>query len=315
MNYTLHQLQIFVKIAECKSITQAAIQLHMTQPAVSIQLKNLQNQFDVPLTEVIGRQLFITEFGKEILIQAERIIQEMQAIQYKTMAYKGMLAGKLKISCVSTGKYIIPYFLTTFLKRHPEIELVLDVTNRCEVIDSLGANETDFGLVSILPDKLAVENLELMQNRLFLVGNRDRIFHKKMNNKTLLNELPIIIREKGSGTRLVMERFILENQLPVNMKMELTSNEAVKQAVIAGLGYSVMPLIGLKNELANHSLQIIPMKDFPITSTWNLVWLSNKRLSPVAEAFINFIVEEKQHIIEQSFSWYNQFEQLGKAIY
>lgn len=308
MNYTLHQLQIFVKIAECRSITQAAIQLHMTQPAVSIQLKNFQNQFDVPLTEVIGRQLYITEFGKEILIQAERIIQEMQAIQYKTMAYKGMLAGKLKISSVSTGKYIIPYFLVGFLKNYPEIELVLDVTNRSEVIDSLASNEVDFGLVSILPDKLQVENVELMQNRLFLVGNQDRIFQEITYDKLLLNELPIIFREKGSGTRLVMERYILENQLPVNMKMELTSNEAVKQAVIAGLGYSVMPLIGLKNELASQTLQIIPMKDFPITSTWNLVWLSNKRKSPVAEAFLNYILQEKKHIIEQSFSWYDQFE-------
>lgn len=308
MNYTLHQLQIFVKIAECKSITQAAIQLHMTQPAVSIQLKNFQNQFDVPLTEVVGRQLYITDFGKEILVQAERIIAEMQAIQYKTMAYKGMLAGKLKISAVSTGKYIIPYFLTDFLKLHPEIELVLDVTNRSEVIDSLGQNETDFGLVSILPDKLQVENVELMQNKLFLVGNQERSFTKKKYDKTLLNELPIIFREKGSGTRLVMERFILENELPVNLKMELKSNEAVKQAVIAGLGYSVMPLIGLKNELANQSLQIIPMKDLPITSTWNLVWLSSKRKSPVAEAFLTYIQQEKQRIIEHSFSWYDQFE-------
>lgn len=308
MNYTLHQLQIFVKIAECKSITQAAIQLHMTQPAVSIQLKNFQNQFDVPLTEVVGRQLYITDFGKEILVQAERIIAEMQAIQYKTMAYKGMLAGKLSISAVSTGKYIIPYFLTDFLKLHPEIELVLDVTNRSEVIDSLTKNETDFGLVSILPDKLVVENVELMQNKLFLVGNQERSFLQKKYDKTLLNELPIIFREKGSGTRLVMERFILENELPVNLKMELKSNEAVKQAVIAGLGYSVMPLIGLKNELANQSLQIIPMKDLPITSTWNLVWLSSKRKSPVAEAFLAYIQQEKQRIIEHSFSWYDQFE-------
>ena len=308
MNYTLHQLQIFAKIAECRSITQAAIQLHMTQPAVSIQLKNFQNQFDVPLTEVIGRQLYITDFGKEILSQAERIIEEMHAIQYKTMAYKGILAGKLKISSVSTGKYIIPYFLTGFLKQHPEIELVLDVTNRSEVIDSLAANETDFGLVSILPDKLQVENVELMQNRLYLVGNQDRVFQNSTDNKLLLNELPIIFREKGSGTRLAMERYLLENQLPVNMKMELTSNEAVKQAVIAGLGYSVMPLIGLKNELANQTLQIIPMKDFPITSTWNLVWLSDKRKSPVAEAFLDYILQEKMHIIEQSFSWYDEFE-------
>lgn len=308
MNYTLHQLQIFVKIAECKSITQAAIQLHMTQPAVSIQLKNFQNQFDVPLTEVIGRQLYVTDFGHEILIQAERIIEEMQVIQHKTMAYKGMLAGKLKISSVSTGKYIIPFFLTDFLRLHPGIELVLDVTNRSEVIDSLASNSADFGLVSILPDRLEVESMELMPNRLFLVGNKERMFTESGYDSSLLNELPIIFREKGSATRMVMERYLLENNLSVNLKMELRSNEAVKQAVIAGLGYSVMPLIGLRLELAEQVLQIIPMKDLPITSTWNLVSLSNKRKSPVAEAFLAYMEQEKHRIVQQSFDWYNLFQ-------
>lgn len=308
MNYTLHQLQIFVKIAECKSITQAAIQLHMTQPAVSIQLKNFQNQFDVPLTEVIGRQLYVTDFGQEILIQAERIIEEMRVIQHKTMAYKGMLAGKLKISSVSTGKYIIPYFLTDFLRLHPGIELVLDVTNRSEVMDSLANNSTDFGLVSVLPDRLEVESLELMPNRLFLVGNKERMFTESVYDSSLLKELPIIFREKGSATRMAMERYLMENNLSVNLKMELRSNEAVKQAVIAGLGFSVMPLIGLRLELAEQVLQIIPMKDLPITSTWNLVSLSNKRKSPVAEAFLAYVEQEKQRIIQQSFDWYNLFQ-------
>jgi DNA-binding transcriptional LysR family regulator len=231
----------------------------------------------------------------------------MEAIQYKTMAYKGMLTGRLKISCVSTGKYIIPYFLSDFMKMQPAIDLELDVTNRSEVLDSLANNETDFGLVSILPDNLKVNSIELMQNKLFVVGNRDRAFKKKAYTRDLLNELPMIVREKGSATRLVMERFINEFDLPVNLKMELRSNEAVKQALVAGLGYSIMPLIGIKNELGNGSLQIIPMKDFPIISTWNLVWLSAKKLSPVAEAFLEFMESGKQRIIEEKFGWYDEF--------
>jgi LysR family transcriptional regulator, low CO2-responsive transcriptional regulator len=307
MNYTLHQLQVFSMVARLQSITKAAHRLHMTQPAVSIQLKNFQNQFDVPLTEVIGRQLYVTDFGKEILVLADRIIEEMQAIQYKTLAYKGILTGRLKISCVSTGKYIIPYFLSDFMKLQPGIDLELDVTNRSEVLGSLANNETDFGLVSILPDNLQVNNIELMQNKLFVVGNKERAFGDSMYDSDLLNELPIIFREKGSGTRMVMERFIDKNSLPVNLKMELRSNEAVKQAVVAGLGYSIMPLIGIKNELGNDTLQIIPMKDFPITSTWNLVWLSSKKLSPVAEAFLQFMEQEKEHIIADKFGWYDDF--------
>jgi DNA-binding transcriptional LysR family regulator len=309
MNYTIHQLQIFVRVADCKSITRAAAELHMTQPAVSIQLKNLQDQFDVPLTEVIGRQLYITDFGEEILVLARRIIDEMQAIQHKTMEYKGHLTGRLKLSCVSTGKYIIPYFLSDFLKAQPGVELRMDVTNRGRVLESLGNNEVDFGLVSVLPEKLAIDKVELMQNRLYVVGNMERTFAAGEYPKSLLSELPVIFREEGSGTRMVMERFLFSNNIPVNKTMELTSNEAVKQAVIAGLGYSVMPLIGIKNELNSGLLQIIPMEDFPITSTWNLIWLSAKRKSPVAEAFLEYIALEKAAIMQRTFGWYDQYLQ------
>ena len=120
MQYTLNQLQIFLKISQTNSITKAAEELFLTQPAVSIQLKNFQNQFQIPLTEVVGRQLFITDFGKEIAAAAENIINEVYAINYKTLAYKGQLSGRLKISIVSTGKYIMPYFLSGFLKQNPD---------------------------------------------------------------------------------------------------------------------------------------------------------------------------------------------------
>jgi DNA-binding transcriptional LysR family regulator len=172
MQYTLNQLQIFLKISQTKSITKAAEELFLTQPAVSIQLKNFQNQFQIPLTEVVGRQLFITDFGKEIANAAENILNEVYAINYKTLAYKGQLSGRLKISIVSTGKYIMPYFLSGFLKLNPEIELLLDVTNKSKVIESLENNEVDFSLVSVLPEKLAIDKVELMQNKLFLIGNQ-----------------------------------------------------------------------------------------------------------------------------------------------
>ncbi len=110
MNYTLHQLQVFLKVTQTQSITKASEELHLTQPAVSIQLRNFQEQFDIPLTEVVGRKLFITDFGKEIAIAAERILNEVNAINFKTLAYKGQLTGRLKLSVVSTGKYVIPYF-------------------------------------------------------------------------------------------------------------------------------------------------------------------------------------------------------------
>ncbi len=307
MNYTLHQLQVFLKVTQTQSITKASEELHLTQPAVSIQLRNFQDQFDIPLTEVVGRKLFITDFGKEIAIAAERILNEVNAINFKTLAYKGQLTGRLKLSVVSTGKYIIPYFLTDFLKQHKGIELILDVTNKAKVLESLENNEVDFSLVSVLPDNLQIEKEELMLNKLFLVGNKQEVYLNNNYEKDILENLPMIYREQGSGTRRIMEKFIEENHLPIQKKMELTSNEAVKQAVVAGLGYSIMPLIGLKNELLNNDLQIIPVKGFPIISTWHLIWVKGKNFSPVAQALLNYIRQEKDRIIAEKFRWFEQY--------
>ncbi len=133
-------------------------------------------------------------------------------------------------------------------------------------------------------------------------------FNNKPYDKSILSELPFIYREQGSGTRYVIERFIERNHLKVKMKMELTSNEAVKQAVIAGLGYSIMPLIGIRSELSNGDLQIIPVKDFPIKSIWHLIWLKNKRFSPVAYQFLNYIKSEKHKIIKERFEWFEMYK-------
>lgn len=307
MNYTLNQLRIFLKVVQYRSITKAAEELHLTQPAVSIQLKNFQNQFDIPLLEVINKKIFITDFGSEIAVVADKILQEVHKIEYKTLAHKGKLPGKLKMSVVSTGKYIIPYFLSDFMRRNEGVELLLDVTNKAKVIESLENNEVDFSLVSVLPDHLSLNKVELMKNKLYVVGNRDESFDKKLYGKEIFESIPLIYREEGSGTRLVMERYINKNKLPVRKKMELTSNEAVKQAVIAGLGYSIMPLIGIKNELLDGELQIIPVKGFPIQSNWYLIWLKNKKLSPIAEAFFDYVNLEKQNIIRDKFHWFEKY--------
>ena len=307
MNFTLNQLLVFSKIAKTQSVTKAAEELHLTQPAVSIQLKNFQNQFDIPLTEVLGRKIFITDFGKEIAEAAETILTQVYAINYKTQAHKGELTGCLKISVVSTGKYVIPYFLADFIKTHEGIELVLDVTNKMKVLESVKKNEVDFALVSVLPEKMQIEKLELMQNKLFLVSNTKQKFSKKIYDKNIFTNMPLIYRENGSGTLHTMEKFIEKNKIKVLKKMELTSNEAVKQAVIAGLGYSIMPLIGIKNELHNGELQIIPVKGLPIKSVWNLIWAKNKKITPVSAAFLQYLKKEKTKIIKEKFEWFEHY--------
>lgn len=307
MNYTLHQLQIFLKVAQTKSVTKAAEELHLTQPAVSIQLKNFQSQFDIPLTEVIGRNVYITDFGKEIAEAAEKILEQVYEINYKTHAYKGELIGRLKISIVSTGKYVMPYFLSDFMKAHKGVELQMDVTNKSKVIESLENNEVDFSLVSILPSSLNVEKIDLIKNKLFLIGNKPSDKKRAQNSKKLFKELPLIFRENGSGTRQAMESYFRKHDIPVLKKMELTSNEAVKQAVLAGLGYSVMPLIGIRNELLNKELHIIPVTGMPIQTTWSLIWMKGKKHSHVAESLINYINKEKENIIHDQFRWYEEY--------
>ena len=308
MNYTLSQLEIFLKICQNQSITKAAEELHLTQPAVSIQLKNLQNQFDIPLTEVIGRKLYVTDFGKEVAKMAENIIFQAHEIAHKSKAFKGELSGKLKISVVSTGKYVIPYFLASFLKKHPGVALKLDVTNKLKVLENIANNEVDFSLVSVLPSDMNIENLELLQNKLYLVTGKNSKYPKKKYDVSILEELPIIYREKGSGTRYTMERYFESKGILLRKQMELTSNEAVKQAIIAGLGSSIMPLIGLKNEIFSGELKIIPVKGLPIKSSWQLIWQKNKGFSPVASAFLQHLREEKDQIIQKDFSWYEEFE-------
>lgn len=303
MNFTLHQLQVFLKITQTGSITKAAKELYLTQPAVSIQLKNLQDQFDVPLTEIIGRKTHITDFGWQIAEAASNILKEVESINYHTMIHKGLLAGKLKLSVVSTGKYVMPYFLTEFLKQHQGVELSMDVTNKSRVVESLENNEVDFALVSILPEHLDLDSITLMPNKLFLVGKDvpENAHSDKPNGIEILSNLQLIYREQGSGTRLTMERFLKEHGISTRMKLELTSNEAVKQAVLAGIGYSIMPLIGIRNELKSGELKIIPVKGLPLETNWHLTWHKQKRLSPVATAFVAHLVSNMDKIEEEWF--------------
>ena len=303
MNYSLHQLAIFLKIVQTKSITKTAEAMHLTQPAVSIQLKNFQSQFNIPLIEIINKKIYITEFGKDIAESAQNIMNEVSVIDNRLTKYNGSLTGTLRISSVSTGKYVIPYFLADFLRENQNVDLRLDVSNKSTVLDLLEQNQSDFSLVSVLPQNMALQRIELMPNSLYLVGACNKSQQAELIKKQALEKLPLIYREEGSATRMAMEKFIEKNRITVKKKIQLTSNEAVKQAVIGGIGVSIMPVIGLKNELENEQLQIIPIKGLPIKTSWNLIWHRKKRLSPVATAFKEYIEQHKKDIIHSNFNW------------
>ncbi|MCD2257665.1 LysR family transcriptional regulator [Psychroserpens luteolus] len=307
MHYTLHQLEIFHKVAQLKSVTKASEELYLTQPAVSIQLKKFQDQFEIPLFEVVGRKIYITDFGDEIALAAENILNEVNAINYKALSFQGELSGKLKIAIVSTAKYAMPYFLTDFMNQHKGVDLSMDVTNKSEVVKSLENNLVDFAMVSTIPKYLKIDRIQLMENKLYLVGGKQFKHTGKYLTKSMFEKLPLIYREQGSATRNQMEYFIASHKISTYKKMELKSNEALKQAVIAGLGFSIMPLIGIKNELNNGDLQVIPIKGLPMITDWNLIWLKSKNLSAIARHFVNHINDSKSQIMKNHFDWFEKY--------
>ncbi|MEE2802142.1 MULTISPECIES: LysR family transcriptional regulator [Nonlabens] len=302
MHYTLHQLQIFIEIVKHRSITRASESLFLTQPAVSIQLKKFQEQFPLPLTEVVGRQLYVTDFGEEIARTAINILEQIKEMEHKVQRFQGKLAGTLKISVVSTGKYLMPYFLSGFIDEHPQIEFKMDVTNKQRVIKDLEENLVDFALVSVLPEHLSLKTFSIFKNELFLVGNKKRI-NKLKEGEDIFMSQPLLYRESGSATRNAMEDFLKANEYPITKRIELTSNEALKQAVIAGLGFSIMPKIGIKNALEMGLIETVDYPGLPIETKWNLVWLKNKTLTPVAQAYIDYLSDNKSKIIDEHFKW------------
>ncbi|MEO1628587.1 MAG: LysR substrate-binding domain-containing protein, partial [Bacteroidota bacterium] len=216
--------------------------------------------------------------------------------------YKGILSGQIKIASASSGKYVIPYFLTGFMRKHPGVSISIDVANKTKVVEKLQENSIDFAMISVIPSNLSLNCIPLIRNELQLVASADypginkRMPLKKLNTHTL------IFREKGSATRAAMENYLQKNQVQTKRSMYLVSNEAVKQAVKAGLGLSIMPLVGIRSELALNAMKIVQMKNLPIVTQWNLAYGSGKQLSPVHQALIEYISEHKERIGEKHFS-------------
>lgn len=306
MNYSLRQLEIFLKVADMGSVTLASEALFLSQPAVSIQLRNLQEQFSIPLTRTIGRRIEVTEFGQEIAAAARNILNQVYEINYRTMAYQGHLAGQIKIATVSTGKYVMPFFISGFLKQYTDIKFLMDVTNKQRALESLEKGEVDFALVSVIPENLPIRTIPLMPQKLFLVGPGNIPVIKPVSNDW--KNIPLIFREHGSGTRYLMEKFLTDNDISFTAQFELTSNEAVLQAVKAGLGYSIMPLVSMQHELQSGELVIVAVKGFPIEANWQLICLKSRVLMPASLAFLSYLDGQIEEIHSKWFGWLNDFK-------
>ena len=303
MSYTLHQLKLFESVVRNKSITKAAKELHMTQPAVSIQLKQLQEHFDLRLFEIIGRKFHLTNAGKDLYRRLIDLNKTLEDIEDTMAEHRGTLKGHLHFSVVSTGKYFMPHFLGLYKEEYPGIELKLQVTNRFTVFEHLKKNMTDFAVVSILPESPPVESLEIMDNPLVVASKPGFGVPKSPIDFQNLADESFILREKGSGTRLVMLDLFDKYGIEPEITFELGTNEAIKQAIMAGFGLSVLSRFSMKSELKNKEIKQLNINNFPITTRWQLIWLKGKRMNPAARKFLEFVKERKERIIKDNFSW------------
>lgn len=304
MSYTLHQLRIFETVASEGSVTGAAKKLHMTQPAVSIQLKQLQDHFGIPLTEIIGRKLYLTDAGKELYSRIRTINAELTIMETRLDEIRGAIRGKLHFSVVSTGKYFMPSILGRYKTLYPGIELQMEVSNRFTTFQHLKDNDTDFAVVSIPPKDLPVESLPIMSNPLVMAAPPGFV------NETSgpipfrsLQDQPFLIREKGSGTRLILLDLIQKNRIEPNIAFELATSEAIKQAVMAGLGISLLSKFSIKSELQSGEIQVLNVENFPLVNTWQVIWRKGRNFSPAARTFLEFLESEKTHFEKNLFGW------------
>jgi DNA-binding transcriptional LysR family regulator len=299
MNVTFRQLRLLEAVARHSSFTRASEELHLTQPAVSTQIKQLEEEVGMPLFEQMGKKIFLTEVGKEVYAFSRAIAQQFRDIESVLDDMKGVKRGTLSLTVTSTGKYFAPYLLAAFLKRYPGTQVHLEVTNREEVVQQLQENIPDMAIMGTPPDNIELQAQAFMQNPLVIIAPPDHplVGAARVPLSRLMEE-NFILRERGSGTRNAVERFFQQRGVKLNTSMEMSRNEAIKHAVMAGLGLGIVSLHTLEFELALGRVAILSVEGFPIMKEWYMVHRSGKRMSPIAQAFHEFVLNEADRIMK-----------------
>jgi DNA-binding transcriptional LysR family regulator len=298
MHFTLRQFRVFEAVASRLSFTQAAKALHLSQPAVSMQVKLMEEQVGLPLFEQIGKQIYLTEAGQEIYHYSRAIGQLLSEAEEVINELKGSHRGKLTISVASTANYFVPTLLGIFHKRFPGVTVSLDVTNREILMQQLEANEVDLVVMGQPPKEMDLEAGAFMENPLVVIAPPDHPLAKEKNiPMSRMEEEVFLTRERGSGTRSAIERFFEQHGVQLNTGMEIASNEAIKQSVQAGLGLGLLSRDTLDMELALGKLVILDVEDFPIVRHWYVMHRKGKRLTSVALAFKQFLLEEANDLL------------------
>ncbi len=298
MHVTLRQLEVFAAVARLESYTRAAEFLHLSQPAVSMQIKQLEESIGLPLFEQIGKKIHLTHAGHEfygysqgisnLLDEAENVIEEL----------KGVQSGRLAISVATTASHFTTRLLADFAQRYDGVTISLDITNRESLRRQLEHNEPDLVIMGQPPEGVDVESEIFMENPLVMIApaNHPLISKKNIPLKRFADE-HFVVRETGSGTRSAIQRFFEAHGVIFHTGIEMSSNEAIKQAVEAGLGLGIVSIHTLELELETKRLVVLDVEDFPIMRHWHIVQRSGKRLSPVAQAFKQFVLAEAEHFI------------------
>ena len=298
MHVTLRQIEVFNAVARHQNYTRAAEELHLSQPAVSMQIRQLEEGIGLPLFEQVGKQMHLTDAGDQMYIYGREIAGLLDEAEIVFEAIKGVKHGNLTISVATTASHFATRLLAEFAKQHEGITISLDVTNRQALRKQLENNEPDLVIMGQPPEGLDVEATAFMENPLVMIAPADHplIGKKKIPLSHFANE-NFVVREPGSGTRGATRRFFDEHGVPFNTGIEMTSNEAIRQAVEAGLGLGIVSIHTLELELETARLDILDVQGFPIKRHWYVIQRKGKRLSPAAQAFKEFVLEQASQVI------------------
>ncbi len=294
---TLRQLQVFETVARQLSYSRAAEALYLSQPAVSMQIKQLEESIGLPLFEQMGKKIFLTEAGKELFQCSCAITQQLADANVLFSEMKGLERGRLNISVVSTANYFTPQLLARFCQRHPSINVTLSVANRDAVLKQIADNATDLAVMGQPPENSDIAAEPFMKNPLVVIAPPNHSLCKLKRVKlNRLEQETFLLREQGSGTRGAMERFFAAHGIQLRAGMEMGTNEAIKQAVQAGMGLGILSQHSIELELETGRLAVLNVEHFPVVRHWYIVHRKSKRLSTAAQAFRQFLLDEAEKL-------------------
>ncbi len=303
---TLRQLEVFEAIARLKSFTRAAEELFLTQPTVSMQIKKLTDEIGLPLFEQVGKKIYLTDAGQELYRTCLGIFEHFSHFEMIASNMKGLKSGKLKLAVVTTAKYFTPRLLGMFCQQYPGIDISLQVTNRERVLERMADNRDDLYILGQVPKEVDAVAQAFLENPLVVLASVNHpLAQKKKITPKRITEEPFISREPGSGTRMATERFFSDKGLRLKIRMELGSNEAIKQAIIGGLGISVLSRHTLALDAPTGQLVVLDVQGFPIDRHWYYAYPSGKQLSIVAQTFLEYLQQAPQLLVDISCHYAN----------